>query len=168
MDSILSKLHDLQDYPMGSQNSLRDFLRVRLVCKAWRAACADHTGVATVCTGDSTDLDRLCKLLPRLAGLIIHYSPEFSLSPLSGFSGLSSLRLRPMNDIDVDDEQDEEEIDSGPLLDLSPIPSSVKTLALDTCNVQPACHQHIQCRGLTRLLYFWNSFRQMPRRLWKE
>ena len=151
MQLVLRKLYD--SHRMGMKN-VKWLLRLRLVCKAWKDACTRYTGMAIIYTRNNTNLDQLCKLLPRLSGVTLDYfDTVIDLRPLSALTDLTCLCLHEA--ADTDEFEDEEP--GGPPLDLTPLPASVKALELDSCRVDASCYQHLKFGGLTSLLYFWTS-----------
>ena len=135
---------------------VKSLLQLRLVCKAWRDACPEFSGRASICTTEDSDLKQLCKRLPRLTELAItNHATDFSLSPLSALTRLSSLSLDQCRH----EEEDETEVEDlpDPVLDLAHLPSSLKALELLDASVDPSCHRNLKCTGLTSLNYIWTN-----------
>ena len=149
---MLSKFGEL-----NGGSSIESLLNIRLVCKTWKDAQSEYSGGTRMVVRRNTDLDQLCKLLPQLSGVVVdNHTPDFSFSPLSALSQLSSLRLNQMPE-EEDEDEDEDEVVPTMLLDLSPLPSSLRALELLEAQVDPDCHQQLQLTSLTRLVYTWTS-----------
>ena len=66
---------------------------IRLVCKAWAASFSEFTKEAELIVRQGSDepLDRLCKMMPRLSGVLIRStSDQLDLSPLGACAHLTS------------------------------------------------------------------------------
>ena len=150
----------LQHFERASSNAntfVENLLPLRLVCKAWRDACSEFSGRGRISTTEDSDLEQLCKLLPRLSELALtNHATDFSLSPLSALTRLSVLKLDHYTYEEDREDYGEDEMPS-PVLDLAPLPASLQTLHLFDVSVDPSCHQHLKCTGLTSLLYIWTN-----------
>ena len=118
------------------QGCTRDVLKMRLVCKAWRAACSEYSGTASVHCKQRNDLQAVCKILPGLRGLRVETPADGCITALSSLSGLSKLELRNNDDVA-----------SSEVLDLTCLPINIKNLSLD----YGFSYKHIHFVGLTTL-----------------
>ena len=128
------------------QNRTRSVLEMRLVCKAWRAACANYSGSAKVLCKQRNDLPAVCNMLPRLRRIFVQMPADGCMTALSSLSGLSNLYLTGKPGTMWNRE-----------FDLTCLQPSLKTLTLNVSFT----FSHIRFVGLTSLS-FWKRCNTVP------
>ena len=142
MDTVLRKL----------QSDVPSILRIRLVCKAWRAACASFPGPARITMSRGYDIFGVSKTLPGLREL--HMSIDETriyLPPLSALSRLTFLST------EYEESANLPQYGRDPLFDLIILPSGLRALELHCCHVDSESFTHMRCTALTRLLFRWTD-----------
>ena len=141
MDAVLRNL----------QFDVPSILQVRLVCKAWRAACASFPGPAIIRLS-YYDTFGVSNTLPGLREL--RMSIRSSRIYLPALSSLSRLTF-----LSVAYEQSDTLSYPGrdPLFDLVILPSGLRALQLHFCHVDSLSFTHIRCTALTRLEFYWTD-----------
>ena len=142
MDSILQNL----------ERDVKSILQARLVCKAWRAACASFPGPARIQIFRDYDTLGVSNILPGLQvlGLSILATRTYlpALSSLSRFTSLSAVYEESAN---------LPHPGRDPLFDLLILPSGLRALRLHFCHLDSQSFTHIRCTALTRLDFCWTD-----------
>lgn len=136
MDVVFTKLYESHGY---LSRGLQAILNLRLVCKGWRDACSDFTGIACIECKEHTHLLKACRTLPALCSLNIENSGADTC--FSVLSRMTSLRELSIGQSPLDEE---------PVLDPWHLPSSLKELAIEYLAVHSPS-DNISFTGLTYL-----------------
>lgn len=127
---------------------LKDLLRMRLVCKAWKAACSTFSGEAEADIEAQSDLDNLCAALPGLTGLYVtSCAVDFSLQPLSACSNLRFVNLR--------NESPPNQEELVPKLDLDRLPANLEHMTLGNFDYTGGPFEPARFLHLTSLTLCW-------------
>lgn len=142
----------------GSKYGQDGLLALKLVSKAWKAAVLAYNGPVRCSLKKSSYLFKVCKTWPNLSTLEID-SPgiQFYLYPALGCPNLDTLVI-------VNSGLDHQEV----TIVLTALPSSLRDLAVTSCNLDANCFKDIRCTQLTRLSIDWahNSTEEICSLLW--
>ena len=125
----------------GSKYGQDGLLALKLVSKAWKAAVMAHKSIVSRDIEASGDLFRACKIWPGMSTLKLD-SPgiQFHLYPALGCANLKTVVIS----------------NSSPYyqevtIDLPALPSSLRDLSINDCNLDANCFEDIICTQLTKL-----------------
>ena len=128
----------------GRSIGSKESLKMRAVCKSWRAASMEYSGEFATEIRRSTELFNLSKILPGVSKLEIFSGIKYYMHPISACSQLSSLRLLNTREKPCK-------------LDLTILPQSLLELTSMGFSIDPDCFGHIKCVHLRRLTLIFSK-----------
>ena len=139
-------LHLMDNVLQNLQQDVLSILQTRLVCKAWRTACASFSGPAIINLSRGYDTFGVSDTLPGLHELRMSITANrMYLPPLLSLSRLTCLRMT------YTESETLPHPGRDPLFDLIILPPGLRALELHNCYVDPQSFTYIRCTALTRL-----------------